>query len=139
VPVSTVVVKVPLVRAVEKVLAHNVPVLTGTPLISPILFGANSSKLDAGDVKQIIKAASLLKDKSGWLFVTGFVKYEGKGTAFEKKIANARATVVARQLAKLGLKVKIGYLGYGPQNKKSPNPTDRKVELRWLPEPTKSS
>jgi outer membrane protein OmpA-like peptidoglycan-associated protein len=127
------------VQAVQKVLAHNVPVLTGTPLISPILFAPNSAKLDAADIKQIAQAAALLKDKSGWLFVTGFVKYEGRGTAIEKKIANARATAVAKELAKLGLKVKIGYLGYGPQNKKSPKPTDRKVELRWLAESSQNS
>jgi uncharacterized repeat protein (TIGR02543 family) len=139
VPTSPVLVKIPLVRAVQKVLAHNVPVLTGTPLISPILFAPNSAKLDAADIKQIAQAAALLKDKSGWLFVTGFVKYEGKGTAIEKKIANARATAVAKQLAKHGLKVKIGYLGYGPQNKKAPKPTDRKVELRWLEESSQNS
>jgi hypothetical protein len=139
VPVTTVVVKVPMVRAVEKVLANNVPVLAGTPVVAPIIFGANSAKLDAKDLAQIAKAASALKDKSGWLYVTGFVKFEGKGTAIEKKIANARATAVAKQLAKLGLKVKIGYLGYGPRNKKSPKPTDRKVELRWVPEPSQNS
>jgi uncharacterized repeat protein (TIGR02543 family) len=132
VPTAPVLVKIPLVQAVQKILAHNVPVLTGIPLISPILFAPNSAKLDAADIKQIAQAAALLKGKSGWLFVTGFVKYEGKGTAIEKKIANARATAVAKQLAKHGLKVKIGYLGYGPQNKKAPKPTDRKVELRWL-------
>lgn len=139
VPAKPVVVPVPLVRAVQKVLAHNVPVLTGTPLITPILFAPNSAKLDAADIKQIAQAAALLKDKSGWLFVTGFVKYEGKGTAIEKKIANARATAVAKRLAKHGLKVKIGYLGYGPQNKKAPKPTDRKVELRWLEESSQNS
>jgi hypothetical protein len=31
-----------------------------------------------------------------------------------------------------GLKIKIGYTGYGPHNLVSPKPTDRKVELRWV-------
>jgi outer membrane protein OmpA-like peptidoglycan-associated protein len=133
------VVKALFSKAVQKVLAHNVPLLAGTPLISPILFAPNSAKLDAGDIKNIAQAATLLGEKSGWLYVTGFVKYEGKGTAIERKIASARAMVVAKQLAKFGLKVKIGYLGYGPPNKKSPKPTDRKVELRWVPEPSQNS
>jgi hypothetical protein len=138
-PVVPIVVPVPLAKAIEKILPNNVPVLTGTPVVSPILFNPYSAKLDAKDMAVIKDAAQALKDKSGWLFVTGFVKYEGAGTKIEKNLAKARATAVAKQLAKLGLKVKIGYLGYGAPNKLTPKPTDRKVELRWQAEPSQNS
>jgi hypothetical protein len=35
----------------------------------------------------------------------------------------------------MGVKVQIGYLGYGPKNTKSPQNNDRKVEIRWIDKP----
>jgi outer membrane protein OmpA-like peptidoglycan-associated protein len=61
------------------------------------------------------------------------VKYVGKVTPVIKALATARAMAVSKALAKLGVKVKIGYLGYGPSNTANPKNSDRKVELRWVP------
>ena len=133
-PAAAVPIAITIPTAVEKVLAHNVPVLAGTAVISPILFGADSAKLDKADLAQIKAAAQILKEKSGWVYITGFVKSAGRPAAVEKKIATARAKAVAILLSKLGLKVKIGFLGYGPHNTKSPSAKDRKVEVRWVDE-----
>jgi outer membrane protein OmpA-like peptidoglycan-associated protein len=132
VPAKPVVVVVPVVTAVEKVLANNVPVLAGTPLVSPILFAADSPKLDATDFAAIKKAAAAVTGRQGMILITGFVKYVGKLTPKIKALAAQRAKNVAEAMAKLGVKVKIGYLGYGPMNTKSPKNTDRKVEMRWV-------
>jgi outer membrane protein OmpA-like peptidoglycan-associated protein len=130
---------VPVQTAVEKVLANNVPVLAGTPVISPILFNADSAKLDKVDLTQIKAASAILKEKSGWVYITGFVKSAGRPASVEKKIATDRAKAVATLLSKLGLKVKIGFLGYGHHNTKSPSAKDRKVEVRWVPEKSQNS
>jgi outer membrane protein OmpA-like peptidoglycan-associated protein len=114
------------------VLAFNVPVLNGVALIKPITFGADSAKLDRNDLAKLDLAASMLKSKAGWLLITGFVKYTATTTAQMRKLAATRAKNVAIALAQRGVKVKIGYLGYGPRNTKSPQNSDRKVELRWV-------
>jgi uncharacterized repeat protein (TIGR02543 family) len=132
VDVKPVLVAIPAVRAVSKVLAFNVPVLNGVALIKPITFGANSAKLDRNDLANLEIAATMLKAKSGWLLITGFVKYTATTTLQMRQLAAKRAKNVAVALAQKGVKVKIGYLGYGPQNTKSPKNSDRKVELRWV-------
>ena len=131
-PTKPVLFPAPVVTAVVKVLGDNVPVLAGIKFAAPVLFNANSSKLDAADLAQIRQAAKALAGKSGTLLVTGFVKYVGKVTPTIKALATARAKAVSMALAKLGVKVKIGYLGYGPSNTANPKDTDRKVELRWV-------
>jgi uncharacterized repeat protein (TIGR02543 family) len=139
VPSKPVIIPVPVVQAVAQVLANNVPVLAGTPLIKPILFNSDSASLDASDRAAIKLAADQLVGKQGTLFVTGFVKYVGRLTPEIKKLAQSRAKNVAMALAKLGVKVTVGYLGYGPHNTKSPKDTDRKVELRWVEVKTTNS
>jgi hypothetical protein len=119
-------------KHVASVLANNVPVLAGAFVISPVLFDPYSSKLDAKDYAALRQAVQILKGKQGVLLVTGFIKYEGKSSALNPKLALIRAKNVSLALAKLGVKVKIGYAGYGPQNTKTPRATDRKVELRWV-------
>ncbi len=132
-PSKPVVFPAPVVTAVVKVLADNVPLLSGVKFVAPVQFAANSSKLDAVDLAQLRSAAKSLAGKSGTLLVTGFVKYVGKVTPAIKALATARAMAVSKALAKLGVKVKIGYLGYGPSNTANPKNSDRKVELRWVP------
>ena len=61
---------------------------------------------------------------------------EGRSAAEVKKLASARALAVSKQLSKLKIPVKIGFLGYGAFNTKNPNSTDRKVEVRWVPAAT---
>ena len=122
----------PLLKHVASVRANNVPVLTGAFVISPVLFNPYSAKLDARDLAALRQAVQILKGKQGVLLVTGFIKYEGKSSALNRRLALIRAKNVSLALAKLGIKVKIGYAGYGPQNIKTPRPTDRKVELRWV-------
>jgi outer membrane protein OmpA-like peptidoglycan-associated protein len=124
-----------VVEAIAKVLANNVPVLNGTPIVPPIQFNPDSAKLDSTDLAAIKKAASVLEGKSGVLLITGFVKYTGVSSAKAKALAQARAKNVATALAKLGVRVKLGYVGYGPRNTANPTNTDRKVELRWVPAP----
>ena len=64
--------------------------------------------------------------------ITGFVKFTGKSPAVERKLATDRARAVAKAIAKYGVAVTIGYLGFGPRNKVAPKATDRKVEVRWV-------
>jgi uncharacterized repeat protein (TIGR02543 family) len=130
------IVVIPVVTAVEKVLANNVPVLSGSRVVSPVIFNADSAKLDSTDMAQIRRAAAALEGKTGWLLITGFVKYTGKMTPKIRALASSRAKNVANAFLRMGVKVQIGYLGYGPKNTKSPQNNDRKVEIRWIDKPT---
>jgi outer membrane protein OmpA-like peptidoglycan-associated protein len=130
------IVVIPVVTAVEKVLANNVPVLTGTRVVTPVIFNADSARLDSTDMAQIRRAAAALEGKTGWLLITGFVKYTGKMTPKIRALASSRAKNVANAFLRMGVKVQIGYLGYGPKNTKSPQNNDRKVEIRWIDKPT---
>jgi outer membrane protein OmpA-like peptidoglycan-associated protein len=133
VPTKPEIVVVPAPVAVVKVLPNTgSPVLAGVRVIQPILFNPDSAKLDAGDLKSIASVLDVVQGQKGTLLITGFVKYTGRSAAADRKLAAARAQVVAKALAKFGVTVKIGYLGYGPQNKLNPKATDRKVEVRWV-------
>jgi uncharacterized repeat protein (TIGR02543 family) len=135
-PAKPVVVPVPPMQVVVKVLPDSTPVLTGAKIAAPISFAPDSSKLSAAAIKDIKALATKMKGKTGWLLVTGFVKYVGRSAAEVKKLASARALAVSKQLSKLKIPVKIGFLGYGPFNTKNPNSSDRKVEVRWVPAAT---
>ena len=132
IPSKPIVIKVPVIESVIAVKENNVPVLNGSRIVQPILFAPNSTLLSKTALAQIREAASELKSQNGTLLVTGFVYYTNVSESVMKKIATERAKRVSLQLAKLGIKVKIGYLGYGPHNTKTPKATDRKVELRWV-------
>jgi outer membrane protein OmpA-like peptidoglycan-associated protein len=121
-----------IAKHVTSVLANNVPRLAGAVIVAPVLFNPYSAKLDAKDLATLRQAVGILKGQQGVLLVTGFVKFEGRPTALNRKLALARAKTVALTLAKLGIKVQIGFAGYGPLNTKTPRATDRKVELRWV-------
>ena len=133
VPAKPVVVPVPPLQVVVKVLPDSTPVLSGKKIVEPITFAADSSALSAAAVASIKALAKSLAGKSGWLLVTGFVKDVGLPKAQVKKLAAARALAVSKQLSKLKIPVKIGFLGYGPFNTKTPTSSDRKVEVRWVP------
>jgi uncharacterized repeat protein (TIGR02543 family) len=135
-PVKPIVVPVAPIQAIVKVLPDSTPVLAGAKVAAPITFAADSAKLSQVALADIKTMAKNLKGKSGWLLVTGFVKYVGRPTAEVKKLAAARALAVSKQLSKLKIQVKIGFLGYGPFNTKNPNSSDRKVEVRWVPAAT---
>jgi uncharacterized repeat protein (TIGR02543 family) len=135
-PVKPVVLPVPPIQAVVKVLPDSTPLLTGKKVADPITFAADSGKLSAAALADIKALAKSLKGKTGWLLVTGFVKYVGRPSVEVKKLAAARALAVSKQLSKLKIPVKIGFLGYGAFNTKNPNSTDRKVEVRWVPAAT---
>ena len=132
IPTKPVVALVGIAQNVANVLANNVPVLTGTKITSPVLFKPNSTSLSAGALAQIKAVAESMKDKKGTFLVTGFVYYTNASKAVMKKIATSRAKIVSMQLAKLGIKANIGFVGYGANNTKNPRSTDRKVELRWV-------
>jgi uncharacterized repeat protein (TIGR02543 family) len=132
-PVKPVVVPVPPLQAVVKVLPDSTPLLTGAKISAPISFAPDSSKLSTAAIADIKALATKMKGKTGWLLVTGFVKDVGRSAAEVKKLASARALAVSKQLSKLRIPVKIGFLGYGAFNTKNPNSTDRKVEVRWVP------
>jgi outer membrane protein OmpA-like peptidoglycan-associated protein len=131
-PQKPVVIKVPVATNVTAVLANNIPVLNGVRVTAPILFAPNSSSLSKSSIAQLASLAKSFEKQNGQLLVTGFVFYTNVSKATMKKVATARAKAVSTQLAKLGIKVTIGYLGYGPHNTKAPTPKDRKVELRWV-------
>jgi uncharacterized repeat protein (TIGR02543 family) len=126
------VVKVPPVEHVVTVAPSGKPVLVGISIIKPVIFGPDSAKLDAGDLKQLRAAATLAKSKNMDVLVTGFVKSAGKTTLFEKLLASSRAKNVATYLRKLGVNVAIQYAGYGAYNKLAPSSSDRRVEIRWV-------
>jgi hypothetical protein len=131
-PQKPVVIKVPVATNVTAVLANNIPVLNGVRVTAPILFAPNSSSLSKSSIAQLASLAKSFEKQNGQLLVTGFVFYTNVSKAIMKKVATARARAVSLQLAKLGIKVTIGYLGYGANNTKNPKATDRKVELRWV-------
>jgi hypothetical protein len=132
VPTKPIVIKVPLVESVVAIKQNNVPVLNGSRLTAPILFAPNSTVLSQSAIAQLAMAAKELQGQKGILLVTGFVFYTNVSKSVMTKIATERAKRVSVQLAKLGISVKIGYLGYGPHNTKNPKASDRKVELRWV-------
>ena len=134
VPPKPVVVEVPAVTAVVEVNpTSGAPVLAGVAVTGAIRFNPDSAKLDATDRAAIVAAAKAVQGKSGVLLVTGFVKASGASKAAQIKLATARAKAVAAALAKLGVTVKLGYLGFGAANKLNPTAKDRKVEIRWVP------
>jgi outer membrane protein OmpA-like peptidoglycan-associated protein len=110
----------------------GVPVLTGVAVTGAIRFNADSAKLDAVDRAAIASAAKAVRGKAGVLLVTGFVKASGASRSAQLKLATARAKAVATALAKLGVTVKLGYVGFGAANKLNPTVKDRKVEIRWV-------
>lgn len=126
------VIKVAPTEHVVAVAPSGKPVLVGTPLIKPIIFGPDSAKLDAGDLKHLRAAATLAKSKNMDVLITGFVKSAGATTLIEKVLASSRARAVATYLRKLGMKVSIAYAGYGAYNKVTPTANDRRVEIRWI-------
>jgi uncharacterized repeat protein (TIGR02543 family) len=126
------VVKAPPVEHVVTVAPSGKPVLVGIPIIKPVIFGPDSAKLDAGDLKQLRAAATLAKSKNMGVLITGFVKSAGKTTLFERLLASSRAKNVATYLRKLGVNVAIQYAGYGAYNKLAPSSSDRRVEIRWV-------
>lgn len=132
-PEKPVVIPLPIIEIVESVSANNVPVLTGEKLIKPILFAADSAIISNAGIAALKTLIESIKGQAGTILVTGFVKLTAATSASMKKLATQRAKTVSVQLAKLGIAVKIGYLGYGPNNKVKPTPADRKVELRWVP------
>jgi uncharacterized repeat protein (TIGR02543 family) len=128
----TPVVKVSPIKHVITVAPNGNPILLGSTISKPIIFGADSAKLDAGDIKQLKSVAAYVKTKKLSVLVTGFAKASGKSTLIEKLLATARAKAVATYLRKLGVNVDISYAGYGAYNKAKPSINDRRVELRWL-------
>jgi uncharacterized repeat protein (TIGR02543 family) len=131
-PQKPIVIKVPVISNVAAVLENNVPVLNGSRVSAPILFAPNSAALTSSAISKLKRLAASFADQNGRLLVTGFVYYTNVSKAIMKKVATARAKAVSMQLAKLGIRVTIGYLGYGANNTKNPKATDRKVELRWV-------
>ncbi|MDE2386611.1 MAG: InlB B-repeat-containing protein [Actinomycetales bacterium] len=133
-PAKPVVVQVPATTAVITVNpTSGVPVLAGVTIAGAIRFNADSAKLDAVDRAAIAAAAKAVQGKPGVLLITGFVKASGASKATQQKLATARAKAVAAALATLGVKVKLGYLGFGAANRLNPTSNDRKVEIRWVP------
>ncbi len=130
--VPTPVVKVSPIKHVVTVAPSGKPVLVGIQIIKPVIFGPDSAKLDAGDLKQLRAAATLAKSKNMGVLVTGFVKSAGKSTLIEKLLASSRAKNVATYLRKLGVNVAIQYAGFGAYNKLAPSSNDRRVEIRWV-------
>lgn len=108
------------------------PALTGTLVTKPIIFAADSSRLDSGDIAILRKLVATLPSTKGELTITGFVKYDGRSLKAERKLALARAKAVATMLFKSGIDVQIGYAGFGPRNKTKPTAGDRRVEIRWV-------
>ncbi len=119
-------------QSVLKSSARGVPVLRGVASAKAITFAPYSAKLTTANLRALQTIAASFEGKKGTLVVTGFVKYEGRPLALDRKLSLARAKGVSLALLKYGIDVHVGYTGFGPHNKRSPKSTDRRVEFRWV-------
>ena len=121
-----------LSQSVLKASASGVPVLRGAASAKAITFSPYSAKLTTANIRALQKTAASFEGKKGTLVITGFVQYEGRSLALDRKLSLARAKTVAMVLLKYGIDVNVGYSGFGPHNKRAPKSSDRRVEFRWI-------
>jgi outer membrane protein OmpA-like peptidoglycan-associated protein len=106
--------------------------LLGRSLNKDVLFIADSARLSPEAKKSLRQAARLAKASDGKVAVTGFAAMTGRGSAYEKSVAQKRALVVARYLRAQGVKTWIYYQGLAGRQGMAFDGDPRRVEIRIL-------
>jgi outer membrane protein OmpA-like peptidoglycan-associated protein len=106
--------------------------LLGRSLDKDVLFIADSAKLSPQAKKSLRQAARLAKASDGKVAVTGFAAMTGRGSAYEKSVAQKRALAVARYLRAQGFDDWIYYHGLSGRQGQAFEGNPRRVEIRIL-------
>jgi hypothetical protein len=106
--------------------------LLGRSLDKDVLFIADSAKLSPQAKKSLRQAARLATASDGKVAVTGFAAMTGRGSAFEKSVAQKRALAVARYLRSQGFDDWIYYQGLSGRQSLAFDGDPRRVEIRIL-------
>jgi ELWxxDGT repeat protein len=106
--------------------------LLGRSLDKDVLFIADSARLSPEAKKSLRQAARLAKTSDGKVAVTGFAAMTGRGSAFEKSVAQKRALAVARYLRSQGFDDWIYYQGLSGRQSLAFDGDPRRVEIRIL-------
>ena len=103
------------------------PQLMGSVTGSPVYFAAGSSVLTPSGMKQLRTVAATVKKTAGLVYVTGYSRTdEVRGWAVDA-LARARAEVVAKYLAKQGVRQWIRFQGAGAMKSDWGDWRDRRV------------
>ena len=106
--------------------------LLGRSLDKDVLFIADSARLSPEAKKSLRQAARLAMASDGKVAVTGFAAMTGRGSAFEKSVAQKRALAVARYLRSQGFDDWIYYQGLSGRKGLAFDGDPRRVEIRIL-------
>ncbi len=106
--------------------------LLGRSLDKDVLFIADSAKLSPAAKKSLRQAARLATASDGKVAVTGFAAMSGRGSAYEKSVAQKRALAVARYLRAQGFDDWIYYQGLSGRQGLVFEGNPRRVEIRIL-------
>lgn len=106
--------------------------LLGKSLNKDVVFVADSSRLSAVAKKSLRQAARLARASGGKVAVTGFAAVTGRGSAYEKSVAQKRALAVARYLRKQGVENWIYYHGLSGRQGLIFEGNPRRVEIRIM-------
>jgi ELWxxDGT repeat protein len=106
--------------------------LLGRSLDKDVLFIADSARLSPEVKKSLRQAARLAKASDGKVAVTGFAAVTGRGSAYEKSVAQKRALAVARYLRAQGFGDWIYYQGLSGRQGLAFEGDPRRVEIRIL-------
>ena len=106
--------------------------LLGRSLDKDVLFIADSARLSPEAKKSLRQAARLAKASDGKVAVTGFAAMSGRGSAYEKSVAQKRALAVARYLRAQGFDDWIYYQGLSGRQGLVFEGNPRRVEIRIL-------
>jgi hypothetical protein len=106
--------------------------LLGRSLDKDVLFIADSARLSPEAKKSLRQAARLTKASDGKVAVTGFAAMTGRGSAYEKSVAQKRALAVAKYLRAQGFDDWIYYQGLSGRQGQAFEGHPRRVEIRIL-------
>jgi outer membrane protein OmpA-like peptidoglycan-associated protein len=106
--------------------------LLGRSLDKDVLFIADSARLSPEAKKSLRQAARLAMASDGKVAVTGFAAMTGRGSAYEKSVAQKRALAVARYLRAQGFDDWIYYQGLSGRQGLAFDGDPRRVEIRLL-------
>jgi outer membrane protein OmpA-like peptidoglycan-associated protein len=106
--------------------------LLGRSLDKDVLFIADSARLSPAAKKSLRQAARLAMASDGKVAITGFAAMTGRGSAYEKSVAQKRAKAVARYLRAQGFDDWIYYHGLSGRQGLAFAGDPRRVEIRIL-------
>jgi outer membrane protein OmpA-like peptidoglycan-associated protein len=115
-------------------LSKRPPSLLGKSAGKDLLFLGNSTKLTAKAARILIQVAKAAKASESRVAVTGFHVVTGRGSAYQKAVAERRALTVAKYLRAQGVDTWIYYSGLSGAKAKAIAGQPRRVEIRTLQE-----